>query len=196
MNNSTLLWIGVAVLIGFVGCNKYNGMVEKDQTVKTKWGEVQNQYQRRSDLIGNLVDVVKANSNFEKGTLEAVVQARAAATQMKVDASNLTPEQIQEFNKNQNGLSQAMGKLMMVTENYPDLKAGQSFRDLSAEIAGTENRCSVARGDFNKSVQTYNTAIKKFPSNLFAGVFGFREQPNVSAPQAAQEAPKLGTGKF
>jgi LemA protein len=196
MNNSTLLWIGVAVLIGFVGCNKYNGMVEKDQNVKGKWGAVQNQYQRRADLIGNLVDVVKANSTFEKSTLEAVVQARAAATQMKVDASNLTPEQIEQFNKSQNGLSQAMGRLMVVTENYPDLKSGQSFRDLSAELAGTENRCATARNDFNNAVQSFNTTVKKFPNNLFAGVFGFREQPNVSAPQAAQEAPKLGTGKF
>jgi LemA protein len=196
MNNSTLLWVGIAILLGMVGCSKYNGMVDSDQNVKGKWGNVQNQYQRRSDLIGNLVDVVKAASNFEKGTLESVIQARASATQMKVDASNLTPEQIEKFNQSQGGLTQALGKLMQVVEAYPDLKSGQQFRDLSAEIAGTENRCATARKDFNDAVQSYNTKVKKFPTNLFAGVFGFREQPFVVASQAAQEAPKLGTGKF
>ena len=194
MNKSTLLWIGVAVLIGLVGCNKYNGMVENDQTVKTKWGEVQNQYQRRADVIGKLVDVVKANANFEKSTLEAVGMARASATQMKVDASNLTPEQIQEFNKNQSGLTQALGRLMQVTESYPDLKAGQAFRDLSASVEGTENRCTVARKDFNSAVQVYNTSIKKFPNVLFAGIFGFREQPNISASAEAQASPTISTG--
>ena len=157
-------WIVIALLVFWV-IGKYNGIAGKDQAVKKSWGDVESDYQRRSDLIPNLVNTVKGYANFEKETLTKVIEARASATQMKVDASNLTPEALESFQRAQGGLSQALGRLMVVAENYPDLKANQNFLDLQAQLEGTENRINVSRKRFNEAVQDYNTAIVGFPGN-------------------------------
>ncbi|MHB1921838.1 MAG: LemA family protein, partial [Chitinophagaceae bacterium] len=172
-----LIIIAAILLIG--GCsvkNSYNNMVAMDQNVQSKWGQVENQYQRRSDLIPNLVNTVKGAANFEQKTLVQVIQARASATQIKVDASDLSPAKIQAFQAAQGQLSQALGRLLMVTENYPKLQANQNFRDLQAQLEGTENRITVARQDFNDAVQSYNTVVRTFPDVIWAGIFGFRQK--------------------
>lgn len=190
-------WIALIIILFILilgGCslkNSYNSMVSMDQDVQSKWGQVENQYQRRSDLIPNLVQTVQGAANFEKSTLTQVIQARASATQIKVDASDLSPAKIQAFQQAQGQLSQALGRLMVVSERYPTLQADQNFRDLQAQLEGTENRISVARMDFNNSVQSYNTAIRSFPAVLWAGLFGFREKGFFQADQAAQTAPKV-----
>ena len=176
MKQSTWVLIGIAVLFMLYGGCKYNGMVGTDQNVNGKWANVQSEYQRRNDLIGNLVETVKGEASFEKGVLESVIQARASATQMKVDASNLTPEKIKEFQAAQGVMGAALGRLLSISENYPNLKTNQAFSDLRVEVAGTENRVKVARNDFNSAVQAYNLSTKTFPSNIFAGIFGFKEK--------------------
>ena len=166
-------------------------MVQMDENVKAKWGAVQSQYQRRSDLIPNLVATVKGAANFEKSTLTAVIEARAKATSVQVDPTKLTPESIQQFQAAQGQLSQALGRLMVLTENYPELKATQQFSDLSAQLEGTENRITVARKDFNESVQVYNTKVRSFPNNITAGLFGFSQKAGFKADAGAQNAPKV-----
>ncbi|HTO16994.1 MAG TPA: LemA family protein [Edaphocola sp.] len=188
-----ILAILAVVLIG--GCNYYKGIqndINKwDKEVKAKWAEVQNQYQRRVDLVDNLVATVRGAADHEKSTLEAVINARAKATQVTVDPNNLTPEKLQEFQAAQGQLSQALGRLMVIQENYPDLKANQNFLTLQDQLEGTENRIAVARGNFNTSVQTYNTKITDFPTNLIAGWMGFSERPEFQADESAQKAPKF-----
>ncbi|MCZ4245433.1 LemA family protein [Pedobacter punctiformis] len=169
----------------------YNSMVKLDENVKSKWGTVQTQYQRRADLIPNLVSTVKGAAKFEQGTLTAVVEARAKATQMTVKADELTPENIQKYQEAQGQLSQALGKLLSITENYPELKATQQFSDLSAQLESTENRITVARKDFNDAVQEYNSKIRSFPTNLTAGMFGFKAKGYFEADAAAKNAPKV-----
>lgn len=169
----------------------YNSMVKLDENVKSKWGTVQTQYQRRADLIPNLVNTVKGAAKFEQGTLTAVVEARAKATQMTVKADDLSPENIKKFQEAQGQLSQALGKLLSITENYPELRATQQFSDLSAQLEGTENRITVARKDFNDAVQEYNGKIRSFPTNLTAGMFGFKPKGYFEADAAAQNAPKV-----
>jgi LemA protein len=169
----------------------YNGLVPMDENVKEKWAKVQSQYQRRSDLIPNLVNTVKGAANFEQKTLTDVIEARATATQMKVDANDLTPEKLQEFQATQGQLSQALGRLMMITENYPELKATEQFRDLSVQLEGTENRIATARNDFNESVKEYNVKARKFPLNLFASLFGMKAKPMFEADPSAQKAPSV-----
>lgn len=183
----------IAVLVGCGGC-KYNDMVMKDESVKKAWSNVESQYQRRSDLIGNLVETVKGEANFEKSTLESVVNARASATQVKVDPQNLTPEKLQEFQQSQGALSQALGRLLMVTENYPTLKANDAFRNLQAELAGTENRIAVARNDFNQEVQAYNSVVRTFPTNIYANILGFKVKEGFKAEAGAEKAPKVDFG--
>jgi len=183
-------WIVIALLVFWV-IGKYNGIAGKDQTVKKSWGDVESDYQRRSDLIPNLVNTVKGYANFEKETLTKVIEARASATQMKVDASNLTPEALESFQKAQGGLSQALGRLMVVAENYPDLKANQNFLDLQAQLEGTENRINVSRKRFNEAVQDYNTAIVGFPGNLVAMMGGFKEKGFFKAAEGADKAPEV-----
>jgi LemA protein len=183
-------WIVVAILALWV-ISKYNGIAGKDQVVKKSWGDVESDYQRRSDLIPNLVNTVKGYANFEKETLTKVIEARASATQMKVDASNLTPEALESFQKAQGGLSQALGRLMVVAENYPDLKANQNFLDLQAQLEGTENRINVSRKRFNEAVQDYNTAIVGFPGNLVAMLGGFKEKGFFKAAEGADKAPEV-----
>ena len=169
----------------------YNSMVKLDENVKSKWGTVQTQYQRRADLIPNLVSTVKGAAKFEQGTLTAVIEARAKATQMTVNADDLTPENIEKYQAAQGQLSQALGKLLSITENYPELKATQQFSDLSAQLESTENRITVARKDFNDAVQEYNSKIRSFPTNLTAGMFGFKAKGYFEADATAKTAPKV-----
>lgn len=169
----------------------YNGMVERQENVNAKWGQVQNVYQRRADLIPNLVNTVKGAANFEQQTLTAVIEARAKATQVNLRADELTPENLAKFQQAQGSLSQALGKLMVLTENYPNLKANQNFMDLQAQLEGTENRITVERMAFNDAVKDYNTYIKSFPNNLLAGTFGFAAKGYFEADAAAQKAPEV-----
>jgi LemA protein len=182
------------IIIGLVvlwGISKYNGIAGKDQVVKKSWGDVESDYQRRMDLIPNLVNTVKGYANFEKETLTSVIQARASATQVKIDPTNLTPEALQQFQSAQGGLSQALGRLMVVAEQYPDLKANQNFLDLQAQLEGTENRINVSRKRFNEAVQDYNTAIVGFPGNLIAMIGGFKEKGFFKAAEGADKAPEV-----
>jgi len=183
-------WIVVGLVVLWA-ITKYNGIAGKDQEVKKTWGNVESDYQRRMDLIPNLVNTVKGYANFEKETLTKVIEARASATQMKVDASNLSPDQIQAFQNAQGGLSQALGRLMVVAEQYPDLKANQNFLDLQAQLEGTENRINVSRQRFNDAVQNYNTAIVGFPGNLIAMIGGFKEKGFFQAQAGADKAPEV-----
>lgn len=180
----------LALIVSMSGCG-YNSMVSLDEDVKAKWNQVETQYQRRSDLIPNLVNTVKGAAKFEQTTLTQVTEARAKATQVTVDPDKLTPENIEKFQAAQGQVSQALGRLLMVTENYPELKATEQFRDVSAELAGTENRIAVARKDFNTAVQTYNTKIRSFPTNLTAGMFGFKQKTGFKADAGAEKAPKV-----
>ncbi len=183
-------WIIVGVLVLW-GIGKYNGIVGKDQEVKKTWGDVESDYQRRSDLIPNLVNTVKGYANFEQKTLTDVIQARASATQMKIDPTNLTPEKLEQFQQAQSGLSSALGRLLVVTENYPDLKANQNFLDLQSQLEGTENRISVSRKRFNEAVQGFNTAIVGFPGNLIAKIGGFTEKGFFKAAEGSDKAPEV-----
>jgi LemA protein len=169
----------------------YNGIVKLDEDTKAKWGAVQSQYQRRADLIPNLVATVKGVANFEKSTLTAVTEARAKATSIQVDASKLTPETVKKYQEAQGELSTALGRLISVAENYPTLKANENFTALQGQLEGTENRISVARMDFNNSVQAYNSKIRSFPSNLTAKMFGFAPKGYFEAEASAQKAPKV-----
>jgi LemA protein len=186
-----LIGLGIALVIVLFAVSSYNGLVTKDETVKRGWAEVQNQYQRRADLIDNLVSTVKGAANFEQKTLTDVINARASATQMKVDIDDLTPEKLAAFQAAQGQLSQALGRLMMITENYPTLKANQNFLDLQAQLEGTENRVTVARKDYNEAVQVFNTKARSFPTNIFAGMFGMKVRPTFEADAASQKAPKV-----
>ncbi len=182
------------IILGLVvlwAISKYNGIVGKDQEVKRTWGDVESDYQRRSDLIPNLVNTVKGYANFEQKTLTDVIQARASATQIKVDPTNLTPEKLEEFQQAQNGITSALGRLMVISENYPELKANQNFLDLQAQLEGTENRISVARKRFNEAVQDYNTAIIGFPGNLVAMIGGFKEKAFFKAAEGSDKAPEV-----
>lgn len=190
-NLGIIIVLGLILLLGGCGCSGYNTMVSQDQNVKGKWGNVQSEYQRRSDLIPNLVNTVKGAADFEKSTLEAVVNARAKATATTIDPTNLTPENIAKFQQAQGELSGALSRLLVTIEKYPDLKANQNFRDLQAQLEGTENRIKVARNDFNGSVQTFNTTVKSFPNNIFAGMFGFKEKGYFAADAGADKAPTV-----
>ena len=188
----TLIVILAAVLLlGGCGCGQYNGLVTSDETVKNAWNNVQSDYQRRADLIPNLVNTVKGEANFEQTTLTKVIEARASASQIKVDPTNLTPEKLQEFQAAQGQLSQALGRLLVVSEQYPNLRANDAFRGLQAQLEGTENRIKVARNDFNKAVQDYNTQVRKFPTVVFAGMMGFHQRVGFAADAGADKAPNV-----
>jgi len=190
-NLGIIIVIGLILLLGGCGCSGYNTMVSQDQNVKGKWGNVQSEYQRRSDLIPNLVSTVQGAADFEKSTLTDVINARAKATSTTIDPTNLTPESIAKFQQAQGELSGALSRLLVSVERYPDLKANQNFRDLQAQLEGTENRIKVARNDFNESVQTFNTTVKSFPNNIFAGMFGFKEKGYFAADPGADKAPTV-----
>ena len=187
--------LGLLVLLVGYGCNGYNGLVQKDQNVKGKWANVESDYQRRSDLIPNLVNTVKGAANFEQETITQVIEARSKATQTTISADDLSPEKIAAFQKAQGQLSGAIGRLLVSVERYPELKATEAFRDLQAQIEGTENRIKVSRNDFNAAVQDYNTSTKKFPLVLFAGMFGFREKGFFTADAGAEKAPTVDFNK-
>ena len=169
----------------------YNGLVNSQENVKSQWGNVENQYQRRADLIPNLVETVKGYATHEKSTFEEVIAARAKATQITVDPTNLTPEKLQEFQAAQGQLSSALGRLIAVAENYPDLKANQNFLELQAQLEGTENRISVERNKFNEMAKEYDVAIRRFPKNIIAGIFNFNNIPYFAAEKGAEKAPSV-----
>lgn len=190
--NLVLIVIGVFVLIlGGCGCNGYNKMVNLDEDVKKSWSNVQSDYQRRADLIPNLVSTVKGAANFETTTLTQVIEARAKATSVNVNAENLTPEKVQQFQQAQGQLSGALSRLLVVAEQYPQLQATQSFRDLQVQLEGTENRIKVSRNDFNTTVQNYNSTVRRFPNNIFAGMFGFSVKQGFTADAGSEKAPKV-----
>ncbi len=190
-----LIVIGVIIIAALIlysfFAGRYNTMVELQETIPKEWAQVESQYQRRADLIPNLVNTVKGYANFEQETLTKVIEARASATQVKIDPSNITPEQLQQFQQAQNGLSSALSRLLVVAENYPDLKANQNFLDLQAQLEGTENRIAVARNRFNEVVQPYNVYIKRFPNNMLAGMYGFTPKGYFEASAGAENAPTV-----
>jgi LemA protein len=187
--------VAFILLLGGCGCSGYNGLVQKDQNVKSKWANVESDYQRRADLIPNLVNTVKGAANFEQETITAVIEARSKATQTTVNANDLSPEKIAEFQKAQGQLSGAIGRLLVSVERYPELKATEAFRDLQAQLEGTENRIKVSRNDFNDAVQDYNTSVKKFPMVLFSGLFGFTEKGYFTAEAGSEKAPTVDFNK-
>ena len=193
-NKKPLILIGiVALLILIVGwfMKGYNGMVNEDENVNLQWAEVENQYQRRLDLIPNLVNVVKGYASHEKETLEGVIEARAKATQTTIDPSNMTEEQLANFQKAQDGLSGALNRLMVVVEKYPELKANENFLQLQAQLEGTENRITVARKGYNDAATIYNKKVRSFPNNMLAGIFGFSVRPQFKAQEGAESAPMV-----
>lgn len=191
-SNKILLVIVVLVVLVCMGsCNAYNGMVDNQEAATTALANVEATYQRRADLIPNLAKTVQAYAKHERETMEEVVKARAAASQVKLDADNLTPEKMKAFQEAQGQLSQALGKLMVVVEKYPDLKASENFRSLQMQLEGTENRINEARQKYNDAVQTYNKDVRTFPNVIFAGMFGFEKMEKFEAATGAEKAPEL-----
>lgn len=190
-NVKILIIVGIIAVIAFGAFSIYNNMVKLDENTQQTWAQVENMYQRRADLIPNLVKTVQGAADYEKGTLEGVIEARSKATSVQVDPSNLTEENIAAFQQAQDQLSSALSRLMVVVERYPELKANQNFQDLQVELAGCENRIATARMNFNKAVQEYNTAIRRFPNNIFAGMFGFDKKGYFQAKEGADVAPDV-----
>jgi LemA protein len=190
--NLVLIVIVVFILIlGGCGCGGYNKMVNLDENVKAKFSNVQSDYQRRADLVPNLVSTVKGAANFEQETLTKVIEARAKATSMNISPENLTPENIEKFQKAQDELRGSLSRLLVVAEQYPQLQATQNFKDLQAQLEGTENRIKVSRNDFNSAVQEYNSTVRRFPNNLFAGMFGFKQKEGFRAEAGSEKAPEV-----
>ena len=187
----------VLVLLALWGISKYNGLVDIDQNVKSQWSQVENQYQRRSDLIPNLVNVVKGYATHERETLEGVITARSKATSTTINASDMDEATLKRFQQSQDAISSALSRLLVVAEKYPDLKANEQFLDLSKQLEGTENRIATARRDFNNAAQEYNTKRNKFPTVIIAGITGFRERPYFTAQAGSEVAPTVdfSTGK-
>ena len=195
MKKGLIIGLAVVAVIAFWSIiwaiSTYNGLVKEQQKVEESWAQVENVYQRRADLIPNLVQTVKGYAKHEKETLEGVVQARANATSVKIDASNLDETSLKKFQAAQGELGSALSKLLAVREAYPDLKANENFRDLQAQLEGTENRITVERRNFNEVARNYNTAVRTFPKNIFAGMFGFQTKPYFQAEAGAEKAPKV-----
>ena len=194
MNKKVIVLIAAAVVL--LGCfvlvkNAYNSLVTSDENAQSAWSQVENVYQRRADLIPNLVATVKGYAAHESETLESVVAARAKATQVTIDPANLSADEIAKYNEAQGELGNALGKLLMIQENYPDLKANENFRDLQAQLEGTENRIATERMKFNQAVKDYNTLIRRFPNNIFASMFGFEKKGYFEANAGAENAPKV-----
>lgn len=189
MKKSTIIILAVIAVVAVWAVTGYNRLVKADEAVSTAWSNVENQYQRRADLIPNLVNTVKGYAEHEKETLDAVVAARTRATQVAVDAENLTPEMLQEYQKAQNEVGTALGRLIAIAEEYPDLKANANFLELQAQLEGTENRISVERRNFNEVAKKYNTSIRTFPRNMLAGMFGFEKRPYFEAQEGAENVP-------
>ena len=192
MSRGTIIIIAVVVLLGGWAASTYNGLNRKNQDVEQKWGNVQSQYQRRSDLIPNLAKTVKSYANFEQETLTQVIEARAKATQVTINPGELTAENMAKFQAAQGELGGALSRLMAVIERYPDLKANQNYLDFQKELSGTENRINYARDQYNESVKIFNTKVLSFPTVILSGMFGFDDRPYFEADQGAENAPDVG----
>lgn len=190
-NKGLIITIVVIALVAIWGISSYNRLVSMDENVSNSWANVETQYQRRSDLIPNLVNTVKGYAKHESETLESVMAARSQATQVKIDPSNCTPQQLAAYQKAQGDVTTALGKLLAITENYPDLKANQNFLELQSQLEGTENRINVARKDFNDTAKKYNTSLRRFPRNIIASMFGFEKRNYFEAEAGAEKAPKV-----
>lgn len=190
---NTKMWIiiGGIVILSLYLISQYNGLVKLEQSVKKQWANVESSYQRRADLIPNLVNTVKGYAEFEKSTLQGVIEARSKATGVTINAENLTPETIAKFQEAQNQMSGALSRLLVVVEKYPDLKANQNFLELQAQLEGTENRINVERNRYNEMVQPFNTKIKTFPTNLMNAMYGFKEMGYFEAQKGAEAAPTV-----
>lgn len=191
MKKTWIIVIAVIAVIAIYFTSTYNSMVAQEEAVSTAWSNVENQYQRRSDLIPNLVNTVKGYATHEKETFDAVVSARAKATQTTVSIDDLTPEKMQAYQRAQGEVGSALSRLLAVTENYPELKANENFKELQVQLEGTENRISVERRNFNKTTREYNTAIRKFPRNIVASMFGFEKHPYFEAEEGSEKAPEV-----
>ncbi len=191
MKSRTVLFVilGIIALLFFWGCGTYNNLIGVDQEVKTKWGNVETNYQRRTDLYNSVIKTIEGSANFEKSTLTEVVQARAKATSVNVDIND--PASLQKFQEAQAGLQSSFSKLLAVVERYPDLKTTAAFQGFQTQIEGTENRINVARQDYNAAVQSYNLKVKTFPNNIFAGMFGYHEKPFYKADAGSEKAPNV-----
>jgi LemA protein len=190
--NLTLIIVGALVLIlGVWGCGGYNGLVKQDEKVKNAWNNVNTEYQKRSDLVEQLVNTVKGAANFEQTTLTNLVEARAKATSINIKAEDLTPENIAKFQAAQSQLSGSLSRLLAVVENYPTLKATENFQQLQKSLEGIENDIRNSRKDFNESVNTYNVKVRSFPMNLMSGMFGFHKKEGFKADEGAEKAPKV-----
>lgn len=190
MKTISKLLVALVALVSLNSCG-YNTMTEKEEAINKAWSNVENQYQRRSDLIPNLVNTVKGYAQHEQSTLTAVLEARSKATQITVNAEDLTPEKLKEYQEAQGQVTSALGKLLAISEAYPDLKANENFKELQAQLEGTENRISVERRNFNEVVGDYNTYIRKFPQNIMAGIFGFEKRAYFEAEAGSEKAPKV-----
>lgn len=193
-NPKHLGWLIVGafvVVVAMWAIGGYNGLVSLDEGVQNQWANVETQYQRRADLIPNLVNTVKGYAKHEQSTLEGVVKARSEATSVKIDPTNLTPEKLAEYQKAQGSLSTALGKLIAIQENYPELKANENFQALQSQLEGTENRITVARKDFNDAAKEYNTTIRRFPKSILASLFGFDKKAYFEAAEGAEKAPTV-----
>lgn len=186
-----IITIAAVVIVALWGISSYNGLVSMDEEVNGKWANVETQYQRRSDLIPNLVSTVKGYASHERETLEAVMAARSQATQVKIDPSNCTPQQLAAYQKAQGDVTTALGKLLAISENYPQLKANENFLELQSQLEGTENRINVARKDFNDTAKDYNKSLRQFPRSIIAGIFGFEKHNYFEAEAGAEKAPKV-----
>ena len=191
MKKTWIIVIAVIAVIAIYFTSTYNSMVAQEEAVSTAWSNVENQYQRRSDLIPNLVNTVKGYATHEKETFDAVVSARAKATQTTVSIDDLTPEKMQAYQRAQGEVGSALSRLLAVTENYPELKANENFKELQVQLEGTENRISVERRNFNKTTREYNTAIRRFPRNIVAGMIGFEKHPYFEAEEGSEKAPEV-----
>ncbi|MBO5872390.1 MAG: LemA family protein [Bacteroidaceae bacterium] len=191
MQKSTIITLVVIGLVAIWSISGYNSLVSSDEEAQTKWADVETQYQRRADLIPNLVNTVKGYAAHESETLQAVVEARAKATSVSIDPSNMSAEQIANFQKAQDGVSSALSKLLVTVEKYPDLKANENFKELQAQLEGTENRISVARRDYNDASRQYNTSLRSFPKNILASLFGFEKRAYFEAQAGTEQAPSV-----
>lgn len=186
-----VITLAILVIIVLWAVGGYNGLVTESENVDNSWANVETQYQRRADLIPNLVNTVKGYATHERETLEGVMKARSEATQTKIDPTNLTPEKLAEYQKAQGNISQALGRLMVIQERYPELKANENFQELQAQLEGTENRINVARKDFNDAAKSYNVSIRRFPKNILASLFGFKKKAYFEAEAGAEKAPEV-----
>ena len=186
-----IILIIIAVAVGLGLMSSYNGLVKAEPEIDSVWANVESSYQRRADLIPNLVNTVKGQANFEQQTLTNVIEARAKATQTKIDPSNLTEEQLNEFQQNQNQVGSALSRLLVTVEQYPQLKANEGFMNLQAQLEGTENRIIVARNKFNEAARIYNEKVRQFPTKLAAMIFGFKAKPYFKSAAGAENAPTV-----